>query len=180
MTSQPSGVLPRVLLDKGVVRRIYEFQVRLAKGETPTPLQTETVKIWIRMAKLTGQIYITQQSANVLHLRPPEYANEILGNTATMRKGRYLRRWARRLRDYVFTREDAIIIAYASFGVDLVSGSLGADAIVTTDLHLAKNFSTRHLEIKERFDRMTENLPEPYRSLSLPRIATPAVVLSEW
>lgn len=78
------------------------------------------------------------------------------------------------------TFEDAIILAYGSFGVDLASQSLGVDVIVTGDLHLATNFNTRYPEIKERFDRMIVNLPEAYRSLSLPEIATPAIVLSEW
>jgi hypothetical protein len=52
--------------------------------------------------------------------------------------------------------------------------------IITGDLRLATNFDTRYVEIKERFDRMTEDLPEPYHSLSLPEIVTPAIVLSEW
>lgn len=176
LTSRPF----RILLDKGIARSIYEFQARLGKGDAPTPTQIETMKAWIRIARFTGQVYITQQSANVLQLRQPKYANEILNNTEMLRKGRYLRRWARRLRDYVFTREDAVIIAYASFGVDLASGNLGADAIVTTDLHLARNFDTRHSEIQERFDLMVKSLAEPYRGLSLPEVVTPAVVLTKW
>ncbi|MEK7830092.1 MAG: hypothetical protein AAB401_03355 [Acidobacteriota bacterium] len=103
-----------------------------------------------------------------------------MDNTKTLRKGRYLRRWARRLRDYVFTREDAVILAYGSFGIDPDSRCLGADAIVTGDLKMVTNLNTRQAEIKERFDRMAENLPEPYRSASLPEIVTPAIVLSEW
>jgi hypothetical protein len=176
LTSQPSSVL----LDKGIVRRLYEFQVRLAKGESPTPLQIEAVKVWLRLAKLAKQTYITQQSANVLKLRPPQYANAILNSTKAMLKGRYHRRWARRLRDYVFTREDAVILAYGSFGVDLATQRLGVDAILTGDLRMATNFNTRYAEIKERFDRLIKDLPEPYHSATLPEIVTPTVVLSEW
>ena len=169
-----------VLLDKGVVRRVYENRARLAEGATPTFLQTEAANAYARLRALQHQLYLTQETANVLRLRPPLYAARLLAQTQALRKGRYLRRWARRLRDYVFTREDAIILAYASFGVDLAAQRLGVDAIVTGDLRMVTNFNTRYAEIKERFDRLTVSLPEPYHSLALPEIATPAIVLSEW
>ncbi len=130
MTSPPFSLL----LDKGVVRRIYEFQVRIAKGATPTPLQAEAVKVWLKLRRLTEQLYIAQESANLLHLRPPRYTNVILQNTKTLRKARYLRRWARRLRGFVFTREDAAIVASGSFGLDVETGKLGVEYIVTTDI----------------------------------------------
>lgn len=175
MTSPPF----RVLLDKGVVRRSYEFQVRVAQGVAPTPSQVEVIKVQIHLARLAWQTYITQQTANLLQLRPPRYANAILNNTKVLQKGPYLRRWARRLRDFVFTREDAVILAYGSFGVDPAVPGVGVEVIVTTDLRLTTNFDTRYAEIKERFDRMTANLPEPYRNSALPEVMTPATVLSE-
>lgn len=88
LTSRPFGLL----LDKGVVRRIYELQVRAAKGATPTLLQVEAVKVWIKLTGLTGQLYVTQESANLLQLRPPQYASGILHPTKVLRKARYLRR----------------------------------------------------------------------------------------
>lgn len=176
MKSRPGSIL----LDKGVVKRVYENRARLADGRPPTLAQAEAAGVYFRLRALNLQLYITRETENVLLLRPPAYAARILSRTQALRKGRYLRRWARRLRDYVFTREDAIIIAYASFGVDLAVGKLGVDAIVTTDLHLARNFHTRHSEIQKRFDLMIENLPEPYHKLTLPEAVTPAIVLSKW
>ncbi|MBO0861014.1 MAG: hypothetical protein J2P21_21530 [Chloracidobacterium sp.] len=54
-----------------------------------------------------------------------------------------MRRWARRLRDFVFSPEDAVIIAYGSFGLDLQTGLVGIDALITNDNHLATNYRTR-------------------------------------
>jgi len=169
-----------ILLDKSVVRRVYENRMRLAEGNTPTLLQAEAANAYSRLRVLKLQPYITQETEHVLQLRPLIYAARILSQTKALRKGRYLRRWARRLRGFVFTREDAVILAYASFGVDLDSRNVGVDVIITGDLGLATNFNTRYAEIKERFDMMTPNLPESYRSLLLPEIVTPAIVLSEW
>jgi hypothetical protein len=151
----------------------------LAEGAPPTLLQAEAATAYSRLRELKLKLYITQETKNVLQLRPPIFAARILSQTQALKKGRYLRRWARRLRDFVFTREDAVVLAYASFGVDLDSQSVGVDAIITGDLGLATNFNTRYAEIKEHFDAMTPNLSEPYRSLSLPKIVTPAIVLSD-
>jgi hypothetical protein len=176
LTSPPFSLL----LDKGVVRRIYEFQVRIAKGTTPTPLQIEAVKVWLMLQRLRGQLYIAQESANLPQLRPPRYANTILQNTKPLRKARYLRRWARRLRDFVFTREDAAIVATGSFGLDAETGNLGVGHIVTTDLAMVTNFNTRFAEIKDRFDQMVVNLPAPYQQAILPQVITPQTILTEW
>src|SRR5262245_37407527 len=69
-----------VLLDKGIVRRIYEFQVRVAKGMAPTSAQIESVKILVRLRNRGSHIYITQQSAQILRKRPSVYAMAILSN----------------------------------------------------------------------------------------------------
>jgi len=47
-----------------------------------------------------------------------------------LQKGRYLRRWARRLRALMFAPEDAIVVAYGSFGIDERLPSIGVEAIV--------------------------------------------------
>ena len=116
----------------------------------------------------------------MLRLRPPQYAKVVLQNTKPLHKARYLRRWARRLRDFVFTREDAAIVASGSFGLDIKTGKLGVVYIVTTDLRMVTNFNTRFTEIKDRFDQMVVNLPAPYQQAALPQIITPQTILTEW
>lgn len=174
MIFQPSSAL----LDKGVVRRIYEFQVRVAKGATPTSAQIEAVKILVRLRKYTNQIYITQQSANILRLRPPQYARAILNNAEELQKGRYLRRWARRLRRLAFSREDAVVLAYGSFGVAQNSQVVGVEVIVTSDFKLAANFDAQQVKIQAGFEQMVFSLPEPYAGLKLPSVMTTLALLA--
>lgn len=169
----------RVLLDKGLVRRVYEAQARQGQGIWPTLDQLDAVQVFVQLLRNHSRLYLTEESAHVLQLRRSQYAAAILNNTTTLQKGTYLRRWARRLRAFVFTREDAVILAYGSFGVDPETPELGVDVIATTDLKLATNFNTKYPEIKEQFDRMVVNLPEPYRNSSLPEVVTPTMVLSQ-
>jgi hypothetical protein len=152
--------------------------VRLAQGLSPTPLQTEAADAYARLDALTKQLYITEQTAHILQRRPPQYAAAILNDTRTLRKGRYLRRWARRLRSFGFSPEDAMVIAYGSFGVDLNSLLVGIEAIVTNDFRLVSNFNEQQAKIKTRFEQMARKLSEPYASLQLPAVLTTATVLA--
>lgn len=90
-----------ILFDKGVVRRVYEAQYRRGQGRLPTFLQMQAVAAFAQLRAPERQLYISPESANVLQLRRPQYANTVLANTAVLRKGRYLSRWARR---YATTR----------------------------------------------------------------------------
>lgn len=94
--------------------------------------------------------------------------------------GRYQRRWARRLRGFVFTREDAVMVAYGSFGTARTQNLLGVDYLVTTDFGMVTNFNMRFSEIKNRFDAMVAYLPEPYRQATLPQVLTPQTILTQW
>ena len=89
------------------------------------------------------------------------FAAPLLAETRPLKKARYLRRWARRLTEFAFSSEDAIILAYGSFGLDVESRTVGVDAIITTDNRLAEHYERRHAETKNRFDDMIVNLPEP-------------------
>jgi hypothetical protein len=169
--------LTTILLDKGVIRRIYERRVRLALGQPPTPLQVEAANAYARVCALTSRIYITEQTSNVLVRRPPIFAAPLMAETRILKKGRYLRRWARRLKDFSFSPEDAMLLAYGSFGVDLHFQSVGVEAIITTDLKLASHYQAKFQEIENRFKDMIINLPEPYASLSLPDVITAGTVL---
>ena len=73
-----------VLLDKGVVRRVYEFQVRVARGLFPTSLQIEAVKVLARLQNQTPHLYITEETAHILQLRSPQYTRIIQSQTETL------------------------------------------------------------------------------------------------
>ena len=96
-----------ILLDKGVVRRVYEARVRLALGQPPTLHQAEAANVWSRLRAFNIPLYITEQTEHVLRRRSPLFAMTLLAQTRALKKGRYLRRWARRLRDVGFSPEDA-------------------------------------------------------------------------
>jgi len=179
LTFQPSRVLPaRVLLDKGVARRVYEFRVRVAKNLPPTQLQIESMVVFRRLSHRAVQLYITTECANILQRRQPQYAKTILNRTETLRKGRYLRRWSRRLRSFSFSPEDAVMIAYASFGLDSRSQIASVESLVTNDFRLATNFKAQRANIEDRFKRMVSNLLAPYSSLELPEVITTAKALT--
>jgi hypothetical protein len=161
-----------------VIRRVYERRVRLALGRAPTVLQVEAANSYAYIATITNHLYITEQTSNILKRRTPIFAAPILADTRPLKKARYLRRWARRLSEFGFSSEDAIVLAYGSFGLDVESQTVGVDAIITTDIRLADRYSQRHPEIKGRFDNMIVSLPEPYRRLTLPQIVTSATVLT--
>jgi hypothetical protein len=136
------------------------------------------VRLFNHLQAVAGQIYITQESANVLRLRQPRYAKAILESAVTLRKGRYLRRWSRRLRSLAFSREDACMIAYASFGLDARSQLPNIEALVTNDFKLVNNYGSQHSKIRDRFERMVIHLPDPYLKLKLPAVMTTQTALA--
>ena len=108
----------------------------------------------------------------------PLIAAPLLAETQPLQKGRYLRRWARRLRELTFAPEDAIVVAYGSFGLDLRIPSIGVEAIVTTNQKLATHFHARHAEIAHRFRGMIVQLPAPLAAVTLPAVITTAGILA--
>ncbi len=54
----------RILLDKGVVRRVYEYQVRFTNHEPPTRHQIDAVRLFKHFQASAAQVYITQETAN--------------------------------------------------------------------------------------------------------------------
>ena len=152
--------------------------MRLALGKPPTVLQVEAANSYAYIATIANNLYITEQTANILKRRTPIFAAPILAGTRPLQKARYLRRWARRLTEFGFSSEDAIVLAYGSFGLDVESQTVGVDAIITTDIRLADRYSQRHPEIKARFNDMLTNLRKAYRELKLPQVLTTATVLT--
>ena len=151
--------------------------MRLALGKPPTVLQVEAANSYAYIATIANRLYISEQTSNILKRRTEIFAAPILAETRPLTKARYLRRWARRLTEFAFSSEDAIILAYGSFGLDVESRTVGVDAIITTDNRLADHYKQRHAEIN-RFHDMILNLPESYRQLTLPQVVTTAKVLT--
>ena len=77
------------------MRRVYEARVRLALGQPLTLQQAEAANVWSRLRALSIPLYITAQTEHILQRRPVLFATALLAQTRAMKKGRYLRRWAR-------------------------------------------------------------------------------------
>ena len=91
-----------------------------------------------------------------------------------------MRRWARRLRDFGFSPEDAIILAYGSFGLSVDGAQRGAKAIVTADLRLVMRYTDNFAEIEQRFTEMVTALSGVYATLALPQVFTTTDVLTKF
>jgi hypothetical protein len=141
-------------------------------------LQVEAANAYARADAITNRLYITEQTSNILKLRTKAIAAAIFADTRTLMKGRYLRRWARRLQTFSFSSEDAVVLSYGSFGIDIELGTVGVDAIITCDIKLAENFTKRNVEIEERFASMVLSLPQEYKVLRLPQVMTTSTVLA--
>jgi hypothetical protein len=101
----------------------------------------------------------------------------LLPHLRLLKRGRYLRRWGRRLTEEGLSPEDAVIVSHGSFGIDEEMETFGAEVVLTTDLALKTHYERSFARISQRFERMTGQLQIPYRNARLPSILTPEEVL---
>ena len=163
--------MPPLLLDKSVARRIiealyhldnlsYEEEVVLEQWRQ---LQAERARLFIPV----GAVNILQRFAHMLEIRT------FLATVEPLQSGRYLKRWAQRLRQHNFTREDALVLALATYGTDTQGDILGVKTLVTLDQPLIRNFETQQPRLQARLNAMTRQLPPPYRHATLPEVLHP-------
>ncbi len=176
MTFRPTSVL----LDKGTVREALRGVVRTEVGLPLPPRQQSAYAAIQALRAEEVQLYVTPQLLHILH-RPSNLpiASPLLPDLHPLTAGRYLRRWARRLREEGVSREDAFIVSYASFGLDERTESFGTDVVLTTDVALKVHYETRFDRLMERFHRMTSQLTAPYQNAGLPTLITPEELL-DW
>jgi hypothetical protein len=94
----------------------------------------------------------------------------LLSHFRRLQAGRYLRRWSRRLTEEGFSREDALILSYASFGFDEIEETFGVEMVLTNDLRMQARYERDSARIDTRFTRMTRQLRKPYREATLPEV----------
>jgi hypothetical protein len=167
------------LLDKGVLREALRGLVQEELGLPLPGRQREaydTVRAIIAEAAVA---YVTQETYHIL-TRPQNavVASTFLPYWWVLRPGKYLKRWARRLREERFSREDALILSNASFGMDEIHQTFGAEVVVTTDKAMKERYEAGFARIEQRFRRMTQRLKEPYCNALLPDVMTPEELLA--
>lgn len=163
--------MPAYLLDKNVVRRTIEGIARVQRGEPLRPDQAVCLTLLHASAQDWFTAYITPQSLHILErLTARDEVRDFLDEVEIIQVGRYARRWARRLREHGFTREDANVLSLATFGTDSAGGILGVDAVVTLDLSFISNFYNHRTTLERRLRAMTQQLPIPFRHAGLPEL----------
>lgn len=128
----------------------------------------------------TGSLFAASEALNLLDRHaPPLVAASIRARLRLIIPTKYQRRWSRRLREqFGFGREDANIVALATFGMDEQNTIFGADALVTYDLRLIERYDKHLSEIQAKLRLMTCQLNFPYNNAILPELSTPRDVLS--
>lgn len=117
-------------------------------------------------------LYITPELWHLLE-RPATFsiARSLSLYFRRLQAGRYLRRWSR-LAEEGFSREDALILSYASFGFDAIEETFGVEMVLTNDLRMQERYERDFPRIEKRFTRMTCQLREPYRGATLPEVVS--------
>ena len=168
------------LFDKSVARRTIEGLVRAYRGQPLRPDQAACLALLYAGARDRFTAYITPQSLHIMErLSARDEVRDFLAEVEVIQVIRYTRRWARRLREHGFTREDAVILSLGTFGTDLAGGILGVDAVITLDLPFINNFHTHKTTLNRRLRAMTRQLPAPFRHASLPELWQPTRALAE-
>lgn len=166
------------LLDKSVIRIFLQPIVRKAVNLPLTEDQIVASQVFQLTTVLMGNSHITRETYNILKKNQNKAITKvILPMLKILDRGKYFKRWARRLTDFNFSYEDAKIISYVSFGINLITQKLGMDVIITNDQKLIDRYNLNFNEIENRFTRMVVSLAPPYQNASLPNIVTPAEML---
>ncbi len=169
---------PVWLLDKNVVRRAIEGIGALLVAAPLTAEQSLAVRLLRRGKQANIPMRITPETANILSRRSNiREVSLFLNEVEVIQRGRYFKRWARRLREHSFTREDAKILSYGTFGLGPTGTVLGATIVITFDQPFINNFETHREELVRRLKAMTVQLRAPYHHAKMPDMATPELVL---
>jgi hypothetical protein len=167
----------RLLLDKSVVRRYFEGISALARGLVLAEEEQQAILL-VHLARRKGQrLFVSIEMFNLLqahrHQIAPAEALMFLKRVEVLYPGCYFKRWARRLREKTFTREDAKVLALGTFGTDEAGRILGVHVIATYDRPMLRKWQRERDEITERLLDMTGNLQAPFAQARLPDVRLP-------
>lgn len=173
----------RCLLDKVTARHILEGMLKLVEGRSVTSTDTELFALHFYQRAHSNNItlFILPQTYNLLkrlnHLsRYVVIIRHFLAATQVSYPARYFKRWTRRLQEYGFTKEDAEVLALATFGTTPNGDILGMHIVATSDQPMINQWRTCHGEIQRRLLNMQRNLEAPYCHVSLPLVERPEFI----
>ena len=80
------------LLDKGIVRGVFESVVRLATGRRPIAAQLQAISVYQALLTTGSKVCVTPETANSARRRDERIATVLLNPLVLLTPGRYLRR----------------------------------------------------------------------------------------
>jgi len=167
----------RLLLDKNIVRRYFEGVSALARGLTLVEEERRAILLVHLARGKKRRLFISVEVFNLLQVHgrrvSPAETLMFFKRVEVLYPGRYFKRWARRLRETGFTREDAKVLALGTFGTDAAGAVLGAQVVVTYDRPMMRKWALERSELQERLARMTEAMDDPFGRARLPDVLYP-------
>jgi hypothetical protein len=169
----------RCLLDKNLIRYILTG-LYYGRLRPLTPLEVNALTLWRTAEKHGVALFISRYTFNVLQrLRPYAVAQIVLDAMPVLSPTHYHTRWTRRVRESTgLTREDAAMVALASFGSNDAGDLLGVHWLATSDQPLCNGYRAAFALLERRFRAMTVQLPSPFCHAALPQLATPDELLT--
>ena len=172
----------RCLLDKVTARYIVRGLLKLGLSQPPTAEEILALELFTSSNQRDVKLFISLPTANVLQqfAQTARYTNLIqlfLNQVQTARPIRYYKRWARRLRQFGFTREDAAILALGTFCRDAKDGIFGMDYIATFDQPMINHWITRQTLIRAKLLAMQADIPAPYNQALMPQVLRPQEII---
>lgn len=172
----------RCLLDKVTARYVMQGLLKLAEERALTPEEIFSLDFFTRASSFELQLFIVPPTSQVLQkiAQLPRYTpliESFLRQVDIVVPARYFRRWARRLRDCHFSREDAAVLALATFGTNATGTFLGMHTVATFDQPMITNWTVQRESIQQRLKTMLVTLPQPYCAASLPDVLRPEQIL---
>jgi hypothetical protein len=173
--------LTRCLLDKVTARHILEGLLRLAEGRDLQTAELFALDLYERASTEGIRLFIVPSTERVLQRLEgfPRYASIIRlfrSRTEVVFPTRYFRRWTRRLRGRGFSREDAAVLALATFGTAKDAQVLGMHFVATQDQPMIRQWAMQQTLIQDGLYLMQRNLPAPYCHALLPQVRAPEFV----
>ena len=166
-----------LLLDKNIVRRYFEGVSALARGLTLVEEERRAILLVHLARRKKRRLFISVEVFNLLQAYgrqvSPAETLMFLKRVEVLYPGRYFKRWASRLRETGFTREDAKVLALGTFGTDAEGAVLGVQVVVTYDRPMVSKWALERSELQERLARMTEVLDDPFGRARLPDVLLP-------
>jgi len=168
----------RCLLDKVTARLAVQGLLQLGEGQALADEELLALDLALRASRPPHHLFIVPPTASVLHqfAEQPRFSPIIqlfLAHVEVLRPAHYFKRWARRLRELGFTREDAAVLALSTFGTDSGSTFLGIEVVATYDQAMTNNWMMQRDKIQKRLSAMQRHLLAPYCHARLPQVLRP-------